>query len=161
MGAPFLARTLHEKWGKEKDFHYSYQRWYTKALKVVTSLPPDRSLEFRGFYEPDPKRKVLMYGTYVIQDYLKNVKPGNPQYEDFDCHQQAFICFFNQLAIFKAILERADSILGDIEGALYADLQDSEVVVARRLAKVSLRAAGALIGVVIEGHLQKWRQRAV
>jgi len=30
-----------------------------------------------------------------------------------------------------------------------------EVSVARDLAKVSLRAAGALVGVVIEGHLQK------
>ena len=96
-----------------------------------------------------------MYGTYVIQDYLKSVKPGSPQYQDFDAHEQALICFFNQITIFKAVLERAESILGDIEGALYADLQDSEVVVARQLAKVSLRAAGALTGVVIEGHLQK------
>ena len=48
-----------------------------------------------------------------------------------------------------------DSVLANIEGELYAELQDSEVAVARQLAKVSLRAAGALVGVVIEGHLQK------
>ena len=38
---------------------------------------------------------------------------------------------------------------------LYAELQDNEVVVARELIKVNLRAAGALVGVLIEGHLQK------
>ena len=35
------------------------------------------------------------------------------------------------------------------------ELQDSELVIAKQLAKVSARAAGALVGVVIEGHLQK------
>ncbi len=45
--------------------------------------------------------------------------------------------------------------MSNIEAELYAELQDSEIVVARRLTKVSLRAAGALMGVVIEGHLQK------
>jgi hypothetical protein len=143
---------------KQKDFgpfHYKYQAWYTKALKVVASLAPDRLSEFRGYYEPDPKRKALGYGTYVIQDYLKNVRPGHPQLEQFDVHQQAVIGFFNQLTIFRSILVRADSILGDIEGALYADLQDGEIEVAKKLAKINLRAAGALLGVVIEGHLQK------
>ena len=67
-------------------------------------------------------------------------------------------CFFNQLTILNSIEERVDSVLGNIEGELYAELQDSEVVVARQLAKVSLRAAGALVGVVIEGHLQKVAQ---
>ena len=64
-------------------------------------------------------------------------------------------CFFNQLTIFKAVVERADSILGDIEAGLYAELQDNEVAIAKDLARVSPRAAGALVGVVIEGHLQK------
>ena len=150
-----LAISFQKAEDKKDDFHYPYQRWYTKALKVVGSLAPDRLLEFRGFYEASPKRKSLTYGSYVIQDYLKGVRPGGFQYENFDSRQQALISFFNQLTMFKAILERAESILGDIEGALYADLQDSEFVVARRLAKVSLRAAGALMGVVIEGHLQK------
>ncbi|MFA4987109.1 MAG: hypothetical protein WC712_11025 [Candidatus Brocadiia bacterium] len=41
---------------------------------------------------------------------------------------------------------------GDLDPAT---LQESEISTARRLATVSLRAAGALLGVVIEGHLQK------
>ena len=57
--------------------------------------------------------------------------------------------------ILKAIDDRVDSVLANIEGELYAELQDNEINVARQLMKVSPRAAGALVGVVIEGHLQK------
>ncbi|MFZ1007054.1 MAG: hypothetical protein WAN65_09465 [Candidatus Sulfotelmatobacter sp.] len=148
-----LAMAFQKK--KDKQFRYDYQSWYTKALRVVASLAPDRLAEFRGYYEIDPKRKLLSYGTYVIQDYIKNVAPSGYQYQNFDSRGQALICFFNQITIFKSILARVDSTLGDIEGELYAELQDSEVIVARQLAKVSLRAAGALVGVLIEGHLQK------
>lgn len=140
---------------EDKQFQYDYQRWYTKAVKAVASLAQDRYAEFRGYYEVDPKRKSLGYGTYVIQDFLKGVAPGGYQYEGFDTRAQVLTCFFNQLTILLSIEERVDSVLSNIEGELYAELQDSEVVVARQLAKVSLRAAGALVGVVIEGHLQK------
>jgi hypothetical protein len=146
-----LAADFHKN--KERNFAYEYQSWYTKALKVVALLAPDRVAECRGYYEADPKRKQLNYGTYTIQDYFKNVVPAFAS--NFDSHERALLCFFNQLTIFRAILDRIDSILGDIEGALYADLQDNELDVATRLIKVNLRAAGALVGVVIEGHLQK------
>lgn len=140
---------------EDKQFQYDYQRWYTKALKAVASLAPDRHAEFRGYYEVDPRRKSLGYGTYVIQDFLKGVAPNRLSYPDFDTRAQVLKCFFNQLTILNSIGERVDSVLGNIEGELYAEIQDSEVKVARQLAKVSLRAAGALVGVIIEGHLQK------
>ncbi|MFC3109414.1 hypothetical protein ACFQAT_11875 [Undibacterium arcticum] len=138
---------------QDKQFQYDYQRWYTKALKAVATLAPDRYAEFRNYYEIDPKRKSLGYGSYVIQDFFKNVIPSG--YPNFDSRNQALRCFFNQLTLFKAIAERIDSVVANIEGELYAELQDSEIVIARQLAKVRLRAAGALMGVVIEGHLQK------
>lgn len=50
---------------------------------------------------------------------------------------------------------RIESVLANIEGELYAELKDSEIEIARQLVRVSPRAAGALVGVVIEGHLQK------
>jgi hypothetical protein len=148
-----LATAFQKK--EEKQFQYDYQRWYTKALKTVASLSPDRLQEFRGYYETDPKRKTLGYGTYVIQDYLKGVAPSKYNYPDFDTRQQTMQCFFNQLTLFRSLTERIESVLSNIEGGLYAELQDNEIVVARQLAKISLRAAGALVGVVIEGHLQK------
>ncbi len=140
---------------EEKQFQYDYQRWYTKALKVVASLAPDRHAEFRAYYEVDPKRKSLGYGTYVIQDYIKHVAPSSYQYPDFDTREQTLKCFFNQITILYAVGERIDSVLSNIEGELYAEIQDGEIAVARQLSKVSLRAAGALVGVLIEGHLQK------
>lgn len=140
---------------QEKQFQYDYQRWYTKAIKAVALLAPDRYQEFRGYYEIDPKRKGLGYGTYVIQDYIKGVVPNGFAYPDFGTREQALRCFFNQLTILCSLTERIDSVLSDIEGELYTELQDSEIAIARRLAKVSARAAGALMGVVIEGHLQK------
>ena len=140
---------------EDSSFRYDYQRWYSKALKVVTSLALDRLSEFRSYYEIDPKRKSFGYGTYVIQDYLKGVAPGDYQLRGFDTRAEAVKCFLNQVTILKAIGDRVDSVLANIEGELYAELQDNEVAVARQLAKIRSRAAGALVGVVIEGHLQK------
>ncbi len=140
---------------EEKQFHYDYQRWYSKAIKAIASLAPDRHAEFRSYYEIDPKRKTLGYGTFVIQDFIKGVAPASHRIPDFDSRNQVLTCFFNQLTILQSVEDRIDSVISDIEGQLYAELQDSELVVARQLAKVSHRAAGALVGVVIEGHLQK------
>jgi hypothetical protein len=148
-----LATAFQQK--AEKQFQYDYQSWYTKALSVVTTLAPNRLAEFRSYYEIDPKRKNIQYGTYVIQDFIKGVIPNKFRYDNFDARGETLKCFFNQLTIFKAIIDRFDSVLGDIETQLYTELQDNEVVVSRELAKFNLRAAGALVGVVIEGHLQK------
>jgi hypothetical protein len=150
-----LAAAFQKKEEQRAQFQYDYQTWYSKALKVVTSLAPDRLAEFRGYYEIDPRRKVLSYGTYVIQDYFKNIAPRGHQYADFDARVEVVTCFFNQITILQAIYHRVDSVLDDIEAVLYAELQDNEVMVARGLTKVNFRAAGALVGVIIEGHLQK------
>ncbi|WP_421523876.1 hypothetical protein [Pseudomonas yamanorum] len=141
--------------GKHDNFQYKYQSWYTKALRAVQHLASDRLTEFRGYYEIDPKRKSLGYGTYVIQDFFKGVVPNRVRYPEFNSKAQVAQAFFNQLTIFRSIIDRADSLLGNIEEELYAEIQDSEIVVAKQLIKISPRAAGALMGVVIEGHLQK------
>jgi len=140
---------------EDKQFQYEYQGWYSKALKAVASLAPDRHAEFRSYYEIDPKRKTLGYGTFVIQDFMKGVAPASHRIPGFDSRNEVVTCFVNQLTILSSVDNRIDSVISDIEGELYAELQDSELLVARQLAKVSHRAAGALVGVVIEGHLQK------
>jgi hypothetical protein len=150
------CKEFHE--GERGSFQYKYQSWYTKALRAVQYLASDRISEFRSYYEIDPKRKTLGYGTYVIQDYFKGVAPSKISYPDFNTSSQVTQAFVNQLTIFKSIIDRAESLLGNIEDELYAEIQDSEIVVAKQLIKVSPRAAGALMGVVIEGHLQKVAQ---
>ncbi len=148
-----LAMSFQKK--EDKQFHYDYHSWYTVALKVVASLASDRLVEFRSYYEIDPKRKSMGYGTYVIQDYLKGVAPGSYHLKDFDTRAEVLQCLINQLAIINSINSRVDSVLSNIEGELYAELQDNEIATSRQLSKISPRAAGALVGVLIEGHLQK------
>lgn len=148
-----LATAFQNK--KDTQFHYDYQAWYTKAVKAVASLAPDRHAEFRGYYEIDPKRKSLGYGTYVIQDFLKNVVPSGYGFDKFNSRNQVVQCFLNQLSILHSISSRVDSLLANIEGELYSELQDNEISVAKQLIKISPRSAGAIVGVVIEGHLQK------
>jgi hypothetical protein len=132
-----------------------YQSWYSKALKVMQLLAPDRYDEFRRYYEADPKRKGLGYGTYVIHDYIKGVAPGAYELRDFDTRGQAALGMYNQLVILASVIGRSKSILADIQGALLAELQDDEVDTAETLLKVNVRAAGALAGVILESHLQK------
>jgi hypothetical protein len=66
------------------------------------------------------------------------------------------IRIYNQLHILEeALSSRIDSVLADVRGHLLAEIEDSELEAASTLVKVSLRAAGALAGVVLERHLQR------
>ncbi|MGF6204402.1 hypothetical protein [Pseudomonas frederiksbergensis] len=136
-----------------QDFRGGYQSWYSKAIKAVGALAPDRYLEFKGYYEIDPKRKNFGYSTYVIQDFMKGVSPASWNGEE--TKSRVLTCFINQLTILNSLESRIDSVISNIESELYAELQDGELIIATQLAKISPRAAGALMGVVIEGHLQK------
>lgn len=137
------------------SFNFEYQRWYSKALPVIRKLAPDRYEEFRLYYEADPKRKSLGYGTYVIHDFIKGVAPSRVHLPNFDTKKQVVLAVHNQLAILSSVVDRIDSVLADIEGHLFADIKDAELTTASSLVKVSPRAAGALAGVVLEAHLQR------
>ena len=140
---------------EKQIFAFDYQDWYTKALRVVDILANDRLQEFKGYYEIDPKRKSMGYGTYFIQDYLKGVAPAKHRLPGFDTRYQTAKNVINQLAIVKSLSGRVDSILANIDTELLAEIQDAELETARKLIKISLRAAGSLTGVIIENHLQK------
>ena len=144
-----------QKRDEKQNFPYDYQSWYTKSLRVVEILAPDRYVEFKSYYEIDPKRKNLGYGTYVIQDFLKGVAPAAYDLRDFDTHQQTVQNAFNQLTILNSLRERCDSLLANIDTEILSEIQDAELETAKKLSKISLRAAGSLVGVVIENHLQK------
>ena len=138
------------------EFGLAYQMWYSRASKVVELLGQERLEEFTSYYQIDPKRKTLDAGNYVIQDYVKNIVPGIPRH--FDTESVTRMRVINQLQILKSLESRIESILQDVTGHLLADIQDSELKIADQLRKVSLRAAGALAGVILEGHLQRVTQ---
>jgi len=138
-------------------FGTTYQRWYSRAYKLVESLAPERLTEFSSYYLIDPKRKVTDAGNYVIQDYIKGIGARIDQFDQplWDTNNLTMIRVMNQLQIIGSLSSRIDSVLQDVTGHLFAELQDSELKAAVQLKKISKRAAGALAGVVLERHLQR------
>lgn len=134
-----------------------YQSWYSRALKLVSLLGPDRFEEFRSYYLIDPKRKTIDAGNYVIQDYIKAIGAPEDLYDRprFETRVVISIRLTNQTDLISSLSSRIDGILADVEGHLFAEIQDEELKEAQKLTTISLRAAGAVAGVVLERHLQR------
>ena len=139
------------------EFGTSYQRWYSRAYKLVEALAPERLPEFVSYYLIDPKRKITDAGNYVLQDYIKGIGARTNSYDKplWDTNNLAMVRILNQLQIISSLLSRIDSVLQDVTGHLFAEIQDAELLAAKQLTKISKRAAGALAGVVLERHLQR------
>ena len=134
-----------------KDFHTAYQNWYSKSSITLKQIMPDRYDEFVDCYKSSPKRKDVALTNYTISDYLSGVTRRD--WEASIAKGIFELQFRKQIAIFNSCLERLDSILSDIQGALQANLFDSELDAAKDLSKNKhLRAAGALAGVTLERH---------
>lgn len=143
-------------------FGTTYQIWYSRAYKVVEALGDERLEEFISYYKVDSKRKTISTSNYVIQDYINGrltIQTSNyPFGAEVDGNNIVRRRVINQLQILKSLESRIDSVLQDVTGYLLADIQDSELEVADQLRQISLRAAGALAGVILEGHLQRVTQ---
>ena len=148
---------LAENSENHNEFAMTYQHWYSRAYKVVESLAPERLEEFTSYYLIDPKRKAIYADNYVIQDYIRETEYQKRSYffSDWNPNETVGQRIANQLQILMSLESRIDSVLQDITGHLFAELQDSELAAADQLKKVSKRAAGALAGVVLERHLQR------
>lgn len=144
---------------KEKsEFSSLYHRWYTESREVIKWLIPNRLDEFEKLYKPE-KRKSIDLSSYTIQDWLLGIRApvdeftGEKRFEDFGA---AIMRFQNQLLILKSAKRRFESSLFDIKQLVQADLFDSELEAARELNKKGFaRGAGAIAGVVLEGHLSQ------
>ncbi len=137
------------------EFRTVYQRWDTQSLKIVQTLAPGKFDEFVNYFSTNPNRKLL---DASIQDYARGMGEAKGAYTDelpFDPHELARIRFLNQLQVLDELSYRVESVLADVENHLFAELQDKELEAANALKKISLRAAGALAGVVLERHLQR------
>lgn len=132
-------------------FVAEYQRWFTRALRLVTVLGHDRLAEFEGYYLADPKRREIDDSTYCIQDYLLAVRPTYPG--RMDIHRAVVLRLTAQVSILQSLESRLEGIFAEIGGEMLAELEDGELEAARRIVKVSPRAAGVLTAVVLETHL--------
>jgi hypothetical protein len=126
------------------EFGTIYQHWYSRAYKLVESLAPERLGEFASYYLIDPKRKITDAGNYVLQDYIKGIGARTDRYDRplWDTNNLAMIRIMNQMQIIASLSSRIDSVLQDVTGHLFAELQDSDLSAAAQLKKVSRRAAG-------------------
>lgn len=155
-GKELLKHVWDEKPEYVLPFASRYHAWYTRALTVVSTLLLDRLEEFRRQYERSNKRKTLDAVSYVIEDYLHGVTAPKDSYQPpyFDVKMAAYGKLNSQVEIVSSCTSRLGDILSNIRGVLQADLFDSELDAARDLLKNGhLRGAGAVAGVVLEGHL--------
>ena len=140
--------------GDYSKFWPGYHGWYTRSLAVVHHLLPDRLAEFERLYHLD-NRKNITVSTYTIEDYL-HARCIPRSANEREVVLPTAIKFANQIYILKSASSRLDDILANIQGILQADLFDSEIDAARDLLKKGhLRAAGVVVGVVLESHLAK------
>ena len=99
---------------KKTNLHMDYQGWYSKALRVVQQLLPDRYQEFCEQYKVE-KRKEIDYLTYTISDYILGLQVTRGIYKEEVVNPlSAFSSKFQlQLTILHSAIERIDSIVND------------------------------------------------
>jgi hypothetical protein len=160
LGSDIVERVKKVKKGEVLELNKLYQSWYTSAIKILEILANDRLDEFISYYRIDPKRKEVNAFNYVIQDYFSGRGVRKDRYGQplFDIEDVVFIRIYNQVQIIHSLNTRIESVFSDVQGSLLAELQDRELATAEDLAKINLRAAGSLAGVVLENHLQKVAQ---
>ncbi|MEN5255271.1 hypothetical protein [Pseudomonas protegens] len=159
------ARLEAAGWGEEKidiyesnlkPFRVCYHHWYSEALAVVKQLLPDRYADFVKFYERPKTRKSFDVETYRIEDACQSLSLTRYGGDVVVAMPAAIPLLQQQIAILESIEKRFESSLFDIKQLVQADLFDSELDVARELLKNKFsRAAGAVAGVVLEGHLKQ------
>lgn len=136
------------------SFEKDYQAWYSEAMAVILQVLPDRLEDFKRHYEKPKNRKDISFENYHIEDYLQGLRVTRFSNEVVVDISAAIPRFAQQLAILTAAKQRFESSLFEIQQLVQADLFDSEVESARALLKQKFaRAAGAIVGVLLEKHL--------
>jgi len=139
----------------ENNFGGRYQRWYSKAMRVVEQLLPDRYQEFKELYRLDKRPKELDVTTYMVSDYLHGTVVSRGGVRRFNPADVGMGKMKDQINILASARDRLDSILADIEGSLEATLLDDELESANELLKAKhVRSAGVVAGIALERHLK-------
>lgn len=142
-------------WETVPNFHNNYQQWYSEAHRLVSQLLPDRLSDFEALYRPQSHRKSLTNENYTILDYLKSLVIRDSFKKVIVGPRVAWELFHQQLNIIRSIEGRFESSLYDIRTLVQADLFSDELEAAADLnSKGFARGAGAMAGVVLEGHLR-------
>ena len=135
-------------------FRKEYEIWYSESLSLIKIVLPNRAGDFEKYYYQKGEESLKEYITYT-PPRSEGVDFGSSfGYVPAKTVDYARSLFENQLGIVKAAQKRFESSLFDIKQLVQADLFDSELDAARELNKKGFtRGAGAVAGVVLEGHL--------
>lgn len=129
----------------------AYQRWYTNAVPLIRTISPERIDEFIELYKTDHRRKGVSWRNYTIEDFILGMN-----HYGVDADSAFSSKFQSQLMILDSARASLASKLTDIRGTLQYELLDDELHAASELKKKGHhRAAGAVVGVVIERHLSE------
>jgi len=135
----------------------NYEMWYSESFVVIKIILPDRISDFSKMYYDDKKKEGLK--TYYQHTPSTIIKGGwNIDIEDRVVPPKeiniAKSIFDSQIGILKSCGKRFESSLFDIKQLLQSDIFESELEASRELNKKGFaRGAGAVAGVVLEGHL--------
>lgn len=144
-----------EELKKLPAFDENYQRWYSESLAMLSVLLPDRVADFKSYYQLPKPPKELDYSTYTISDYLRGTRlTVGSAARELVGPKAAQTSMQQQFEIARAATARFESSLFDIKAMAQADLFDNELDAAEALNNNGFaRGAGAIAGVVLEGHL--------
>ena len=132
-----------------------YQSWYSRSMKVVRIILPERATEFESIYLPNLKRKELEPINYTINDFIN----GLSNY--FVSRKMGLRLLYNQVDILNATLSVIDSKLTDIVSEFKFRLNEKEIESANVLWKNGFyRSSGAICGVLLEEFLLSQIEKA-
>ena len=139
----------------------AYEMWYSESYAIIKIILPDRILDFSKMYYEDKKKEGLKtYFQYTPSTIIKGNNYDFLDIEDSEVPPKmieiAKAVFDSQIGILKSCEKRFESSLFDIKQLLQADIFESELEASRELNKKGFtRGAGAVVGVVLEGHLRQ------
>lgn len=136
------------------ELRQNYEIWYSESYAVIKIILPDRAVDFSKMYYDDKTKKGLkihfQYTPPISEDTTWSFNTYSPP-KEIDVAKSIFD---SQIGILKSCERKFQSSLFEIKKLLQADIFNSELDAAIELNKKGfVRGAGAIAGVVLEGHL--------
>lgn len=135
-----------------------YHKCYVKALRLIHVIIPEREADFINYNNNTRRVKTKDFGLENYDLTLGIQGIYQPEYKDpegLKYKRQTVNLLDQQIGILQSALDIMDSKIYDLRNELQYDMFMSELDAAEHLLKNKfIRAAGAMCGVVLEGHLK-------
>jgi hypothetical protein len=137
-----------------------YEIWYTKALRVVQLLVPERLEDFVSAYKKENSDGVS-YSSYTIQDYLLGIKGNHSPKAELNPELLFQRLILRQVGILSSALQDKP-VPEETPGSLpEVELYNRELDKAQKLFGMGKKLpAGIIAGVILESYLKwLWKKR--